>query len=175
MHIERANGSIGTVTQWQIVPGIQMMYNLEVAQDHTFTVGAGQWIVHNCDSTLYRVIRSGEDPATGLLAKDPSASKSVLDHVFHGSKQGFVSQFISTTKNINVAAKYAARDGARIVAIDSTKIEGDVIDISTKEGLLANGITHPSHAYSWARSSAEVLIKGTIPSEAILWVSAAGG
>jgi hypothetical protein len=23
------------------------MYNLEVAQDHTFTVGDGQWIVHN--------------------------------------------------------------------------------------------------------------------------------
>ncbi len=24
------------------------MYNLEVAQDHTFAVGAGQWVVHNC-------------------------------------------------------------------------------------------------------------------------------
>ena len=48
MHIERADGTVGTVTKWQIVPGIQMMYNLEVAQDHTFTVGVGQWIVHNC-------------------------------------------------------------------------------------------------------------------------------
>jgi hypothetical protein len=26
------------------------MYNLEVAQDHTFTVGAGQWVVHNACS-----------------------------------------------------------------------------------------------------------------------------
>lgn len=25
-----------------------MMYNLEVAQDHTFTVGTEQWVVHNC-------------------------------------------------------------------------------------------------------------------------------
>lgn len=25
------------------------MYNLEVARDHTFTVGDGQWVVHNCD------------------------------------------------------------------------------------------------------------------------------
>ncbi len=24
------------------------MYNLEVAHDHTFTVGTGQWVVHNC-------------------------------------------------------------------------------------------------------------------------------
>lgn len=27
------------------------MYNLEVAQDHTFTVGQGQWVVHNCTLT----------------------------------------------------------------------------------------------------------------------------
>jgi hypothetical protein len=27
------------------------MYNLEVAQDHTFTVGDGQWVVHNCGVT----------------------------------------------------------------------------------------------------------------------------
>jgi len=32
------------------VPGKQLMYNLEVAQDHTYTVGQGQWVVHNkCD------------------------------------------------------------------------------------------------------------------------------
>jgi len=48
MHVERADGSIGIVTVWKRVPGITMMYNLEVAQDHTFTVGDGQWIVHNC-------------------------------------------------------------------------------------------------------------------------------
>ncbi len=49
MHIERADGTLGTVTAWTLVPGVMMMYNLEVAQDHTFTVGAGQWIVHNCN------------------------------------------------------------------------------------------------------------------------------
>jgi hypothetical protein len=26
---------------------MKVMYNLEVAQDHTFTVGIGQWVVHN--------------------------------------------------------------------------------------------------------------------------------
>ncbi len=30
-----------------MVPGTQVMYNLEVAQDHTFTVGVGEWVVHN--------------------------------------------------------------------------------------------------------------------------------
>jgi len=50
MHIERADGRVGIVTVWKRVPDITMMYNLEVAQDHTFTVGDGQWIVHNCDA-----------------------------------------------------------------------------------------------------------------------------
>jgi hypothetical protein len=49
MHVRRADGSIGTVTGWKLIPGILTMYNLEVAQDHTFTVGNGQWVVHNSD------------------------------------------------------------------------------------------------------------------------------
>jgi hypothetical protein len=42
MHVLRADGTYG------VVPGVRVMYNLEVAQDHTFTVGMGQWVVHNC-------------------------------------------------------------------------------------------------------------------------------
>jgi hypothetical protein len=50
MHVLRADGSVGLITGWKVVPGTQVMYNLEVANDHTFTVGAGQWVVHNrCD------------------------------------------------------------------------------------------------------------------------------
>ena len=47
MHILRADGRVGVVTGWKVVPGAQVMYSLEVAQDHTFTVGDGQWVVHN--------------------------------------------------------------------------------------------------------------------------------
>jgi len=50
MHLLRADGSVGVVIGWKVVPGTKVMYNLEVAQDHTFTVGAGQWVVHNCAS-----------------------------------------------------------------------------------------------------------------------------
>jgi len=48
MHVLRADGRIGVITGWKIVPGVKVMYNLEVAQDHTFTVGADEWVVHNC-------------------------------------------------------------------------------------------------------------------------------
>jgi hypothetical protein len=50
MHVLQADGQVGVITGGKVVPGAQVMYNLEVAQDHTFTVGTGQWIVHNkCD------------------------------------------------------------------------------------------------------------------------------
>ncbi len=55
MHILHANGSVGVVTGWKIVLGVTMMYNLEVAQDHTFTVGDGQWVVHNCGNPFARL------------------------------------------------------------------------------------------------------------------------
>jgi len=42
MHVLRANGQFGVITGWKIVPGSKVMYNLEVAQDHTFVVGQGQ-------------------------------------------------------------------------------------------------------------------------------------
>jgi hypothetical protein len=47
MHVRRADGQWGVVTGWKVVPGAMTMYNLEVAQDHTFTVGVGEWVVHN--------------------------------------------------------------------------------------------------------------------------------
>jgi hypothetical protein len=47
MHVRRADGTYGVVTGWKVVAGTQVMYNLEVAWDHTFTVGVGEWVVHN--------------------------------------------------------------------------------------------------------------------------------
>jgi len=56
MHILRADGRVGVVTGWKVVPGTKAMYNLEVAQDHTFTVGDGQWVVHNhCGPQHYEI------------------------------------------------------------------------------------------------------------------------
>src|SRR5579863_2281152 len=49
MHVLRADGDVGVVTGWKVVPGTKVMYNLTVAQDHTFTVGTGEWVVHNSE------------------------------------------------------------------------------------------------------------------------------
>ncbi|HLG76764.1 MAG TPA: polymorphic toxin-type HINT domain-containing protein, partial [Ktedonobacteraceae bacterium] len=47
MHVREADGRYGTVVMLVVVPGAMWTYNLTVAQDHTSTVGVGQWIVHN--------------------------------------------------------------------------------------------------------------------------------
>jgi RHS repeat-associated protein len=47
MRLMRADGSVGVVTSWKALKATSVMYNLEVAQDHTFVVGDGQWVVHN--------------------------------------------------------------------------------------------------------------------------------
>lgn len=54
MHVLQADGRYGVITGYQLVPGSAVMYNLEVQQDHTFVVGSGEWVVHNCDfKTFY--------------------------------------------------------------------------------------------------------------------------
>jgi len=80
MHILEADGQYGVVIGWKVVPGTRMMYNLEVAQDHTFTVGMGQWVVHNsggedCEDSNAQSSTNDEPTPVGSLKK---ASDSFL-------------------------------------------------------------------------------------------------
>ena len=45
--IRSADGTWGTVTALRLRGDTQVMYNLTVAEAHTFFVGDGQWLVHN--------------------------------------------------------------------------------------------------------------------------------
>ncbi|MEZ4730246.1 MAG: polymorphic toxin-type HINT domain-containing protein [Caldilineaceae bacterium] len=47
-HVYRADGRLGTVQNAIVARRQQPMYNLTVAQAHTFFVSDGQWLVHNC-------------------------------------------------------------------------------------------------------------------------------
>ena len=44
----QADGTTGVVQAVEVVPVEQQMYNLTVAVAHTFFVGDGEWLVHNC-------------------------------------------------------------------------------------------------------------------------------
>jgi hypothetical protein len=45
--IRKLNGNYGLVQSVEIVQREQAMYNLSVAEAHTFFVGGGEWLVHN--------------------------------------------------------------------------------------------------------------------------------
>ena len=56
IHVRKADGEYGTVWAINLVRRDQRMYNLTVADAHTFFVGAQQWLVHNqCPPKVYRV------------------------------------------------------------------------------------------------------------------------
>ncbi len=67
MHVIQAAGSTGTITRLKAIPGSMMMYNLEIAQDHTFTVGEGEWIVHNC---AVGPVSGNGDPTDNITIRD---------------------------------------------------------------------------------------------------------
>jgi RHS repeat-associated protein len=117
---------------------------------------------------VYRVIRADENPALGLTAKDPLATYTPEGHVLNGSRPGFASQYISTTRELRVAEKWAAISGDRIVGINLDAVDGPVINLSTPAGreLYLNGIT----ARNFAAASSEVLVEGSIPPEAVFEV-----
>ncbi|WP_181785523.1 DUF6531 domain-containing protein [Streptomyces phytophilus] len=121
-----------------------------------------------CPHTVYRNLRPDEDPALGLVAKNPDATYTPAGHVLNGSRPGWASQFISTTRSSDVALNSQWTSG-RVVAIDLRMVPGSVIDLSTDAGRELHNIRGFT-AINRTKSSAEVLITGRIPPEAITWV-----
>lgn len=118
---------------------------------------------------LYRVLRDDENPENGLHPKDPEATKSVQSHVGCGSRNNYRSQYISTTGNIQAARDWAAKgngNNIRIVRIDTEVLRRHnvpIIDLSNANSSVLPGVM----ARNFAHRYQEVLIEGTIPSEAI--------
>lgn len=102
----------------------------------------------------------------GLIAKNPTRGMTIEGHIISGSRNKG-SQFISTTTDINVANKYANRDGCRIVEINLNKLPNNVniYDLSTVAG--RNTYLRGIMSKNFAAKSREVLLEGYIPSEAI--------
>jgi len=71
---------------------------------------------------VFRVIRPDENPASGLFPKNPAETRYTVEgFVLNGSRPGFASRFIATTREFNVALAYSIKTGNRIVASISRK------------------------------------------------------
>lgn len=129
---------------------------------------------------IWRAVRPEEiDRARtdGLTAKDPGASKTPFEHVYHGSDDGFKSQYISTSDSEKMANQWGKESG--VVKIDVSKLDPDsIVDLSTGEGrarhlgdISAAAPDSPlAQANKWARGKKEILIVGHVPADAIVEV-----
>jgi hypothetical protein len=61
--IASASGTLGQLVEIQVGTEPELMYNLTVAQAHTYYVGNGQWLVHNACSRILRRNLEGSVPA----------------------------------------------------------------------------------------------------------------
>jgi len=82
--IRNIDGSYGEVNGMRIVEREQAMFNLTVDEAHTFFVGDGQWLVHNCNPTIEnaRVI----DNPPGVV--DPNTIRFTQDSIGKNFKNG---------------------------------------------------------------------------------------
>jgi Pretoxin HINT domain len=64
------DGQLGVVAAVKVVEQPQVMYNLTVADAHTFAVGDGQWLVHNVHCLLNSIEDSPNYPKGFVHAQD---------------------------------------------------------------------------------------------------------
>ena len=117
---------------------------------------------------IYRILRPDENPE-GIIAKDPSAQKTVLSHVNCGSRPKYTSQFISTSASLDVAKYYKGKGekngltGLRICKFETDKLptKCQIVDLTTEENrdrYLGNAVCK-----NFAKASAEVLLRCAAP------------
>jgi hypothetical protein len=76
--IRQADGEYGTVQRVQLVRRVQSMYDLTVEKAHTFVVGDGQWLVHNCTKAASKkfgaTLKPGPYAHGSIPARGPGTS-----------------------------------------------------------------------------------------------------
>jgi hypothetical protein len=101
------------------------------------------------------ILVEGENIANGLVARLANAGNFEISHVA-GQR---ASQWISTTKSETIAIESFGQNG--VVRIDLSKVTSPVSDVSAgfsgKPGMISN----------WAIKYQEVLIKNSVPANAI--------
>ena len=123
-------------------------------------------VFRNHPFTVNGEIISDEKVLTdGIVAKNPNANYKIGRHVANGT--GNPTQYISTSKNVEVIARYNKMTTGRIVVIETDGV--NAIDISTKEGL-DNHAVKGAIARNFALSSEEVLFERHIPAKNIVGI-----
>ncbi|GCF07609.1 RHS repeat-associated core domain-containing protein [Dictyobacter arantiisoli] len=120
---------------------------------------------------LYRALRPDEDPSKGLSPDNYKnvTAKTIYETVKYGSKSWFKGPLISTTDSEQVAlTRFGGKPGDRIIKIDKRLLNpDDLYDVST-EATAGKYLPPGSVPYNNAVTAQEVLVRGDIPSSAIV-------
>jgi RHS repeat-associated protein len=142
MHVIRADGRIGVVEAVQVTPGAGTRYDLTVSNVHTFEVGVGQWVVHNC----------------GEVGSDTTQFDDA--HILEGHSQGTYNRLKALAARGNV-------DAANTLARDTFFAEDDQIVLQRVRQAFANNtkasgvyLFGGERYYKWIGTSGNMLIGG---------------
>lgn len=69
--VVRADGTTATVVGLRVVSGAANMWDLTVANVHTFAVGAGAYVVHNCGATYNDMAQTRANELGGQVTPQP--------------------------------------------------------------------------------------------------------
>jgi RHS repeat-associated protein len=80
--VQLLDGATATVVGLKIVPGTASMYDLTISNVHTFAIGDGQFVVHNCNGAAsFAQSRAGE-----LFSQGKAAAEAVNPKAWFGKK-----------------------------------------------------------------------------------------
>ena len=112
---------------------------------------------------VYRAIRPSENPDLGLSAPNPDEQNLPEEHVRIGSREGYETQWISTTKSLTTALFYAKGNIKNVVRIDLTQVQEQILDVS--QGF--PNLPAIDKANIYAKKDQEILVRRFIPAAAI--------
>ena len=133
-----------TLKRSTVAPEVNSVEYLPVATESKVYRGMSEADAQN--------LSAGKD----LTARSPNATNSEISHIT-GKKD---SQWISTTKDVNVALEKYNTAGHGVIEIDLNKVKSKIVD-------LALGIPNGGRFSNYAKKDQEVLIQQVIPYKAI--------
>jgi hypothetical protein len=112
---------------------------------------------------LYRATDPNQNCRGGLIAKDPTAKKTVSSHVGCGSRPNYKSQYISFSTSYDIVRdKYWPKkpSGARLIKVDIGKIPSKckIYDL-TDPDIREKYVGHNPWARNYAKKDCEVLLE----------------
>lgn len=137
--VVRLDGGTATVAAVRLVPGAATMYNLQVSQLHTFAVGTGQYVVHNCDYNA--LATEGAQALHSALKKATGFGKFTVVVGYVENEAGNVGRVVG------INADAFSRRGARLTyaAVKGVLHEGD-------QFIVPDGIARGTHAAGHAHA-----------------------